>query len=52
VRELDARDWLIRVILAILLLLAVYAMSLGWSALSGDSTAQSRLDLPRDGPNA
>ncbi|HTS54427.1 MAG TPA: hypothetical protein VMH26_14225 [Burkholderiales bacterium] len=31
-------DWFIRLILALLLLLAAYAMGLGWSALSHDSS--------------
>jgi hypothetical protein len=36
-------DWLIRVILALLLGLAVDAMGLGWSALSSDSAASESL---------
>jgi hypothetical protein len=47
----NTRDWFIRLVLALLLLLAAYAMGLGWSALTRDSSGPESLliDVPGDG---
>lgn len=39
--DLNRWAWLVRVVLALLLVLAVCAMGLGWSGLSGNAAAVS-----------